>query len=118
MNTRRHAAIAMALATGMCVLPAYAQEEQEERGNAVEQTTADATEQVGDAWITTKVKADLLATKDVSGTAIDVDTKNGVVTLSGTLATRAEVDKAISVAKGIRGVTSVKSKLKVGPPAK
>ena len=51
------------------------------------------------------------------GSAIDVDTKNGVVTLTGTVESQAEADKAVSVAKGIRGVTNVKSKLKVGSPA-
>ncbi|MEG1681030.1 MAG: BON domain-containing protein, partial [Stenotrophomonas sp.] len=37
-----------------------------------------------DTWITTKVKAELLTTKDVSGMEIKVETVNGVVTLSGT----------------------------------
>ena len=107
----RHVAIATALAFGVCAL-AQAQE-REEKGNAVERTAKDAAEHVDDAWITTKVKTDLLATKDVSGTAIDVDTKNGIVTLNGKVASRAEEEKAISVAKSIHGVTSVKSNLKV-----
>lgn len=120
MNVR-HAAVAIALTFGMLALPASAQErgqEPEERGHPVERTTADAAEQVGDAWITTKVKADLLATKDVSGTAIDVDTENGVVTLNGKVASTAEADKAVSIAKSIQGVTDVKSNLKVEPPSK
>ena len=64
---------------------------------------------VTDTWITTKVKTDLLATKDVSGTEIKVETKNGVVTLAGTVATQAEVDKAVASAKAIKGVTRVDS---------
>src|SRR5687768_4784411 len=53
-----------------------------------------ATDQpMGDAWITTKVKSDLLATPDVSGLAIDVDTKNGVVMLKGSVDSKAQADK-------------------------
>ena len=78
----------------------------------------EAEEVVTDAWITTKVKADLLATEDVPGTTIDVDTKDGTVTLNGTVKTKAEADKAVTVTKGIKGVKSVKSNLKVAPPAK
>ncbi|MBD4858855.1 BON domain-containing protein [Xanthomonas citri pv. citri] len=64
---------------------------------------------VTDTWITTKVKADLLATDNVSGTDVKVETKNGIVTLTGAVATQAEHDKAVAVAKGIEGVKSVKS---------
>lgn len=64
---------------------------------------------VTDTWITTKVKADLLATDNVSGTDVKVETKNGIVTLTGSVATKAEHDKAVAVAKGIEGVKSVKS---------
>jgi len=69
---------------------------------------------VSDTWITTKVKSDLLATDNVSGTDVSVETKNGVVWLSGSVKTQAEHDKAVSVAKGIEGVKKVDaSKLKV-----
>lgn len=74
---------------------------------------------VTDTWITTKVKADLLATKDVSGMEIKVDTKNGVVKLEGTVATKAEADKAIASTRAIEGVKQVdSSSLKVAGPAK
>lgn len=36
-----------------------------------------------DTWITTKVKSSLLADSDVAGLKIDVETVNGVVTLTG-----------------------------------
>lgn len=62
---------------------------------------------VDDTWITTKVKADLLASSNVPGTEIKVETVNGVVTLSGTISSQAEKDKALKVAKGIKGVKSV-----------
>lgn len=74
-------------------------------------------EVITDSWITTKVKADLLATDGVAGTDINVDTKEGVVTLSGNVKSKAEADKAVSVARGIKGVTKVESKLAVSPAA-
>lgn len=64
-----------------------------------------------DTWITTKVKTDLLATKDVSGMEIKVNTTNGVVSLAGTVATKAEFDKAVATAKGIQGVKKVDSSM-------
>jgi hyperosmotically inducible periplasmic protein len=71
--------------------------------------THDSNEPVTDSWITTKVKADLLASSNVPGTKIDVTTVNGVVTLKGNVATKAEHDKAVMTAKGIKGVTKVDS---------
>jgi hyperosmotically inducible protein len=62
---------------------------------------------VGDTWITTKVKADLLATEATKGLDINVSTTNGVVTLSGQLGSKAEVDQAVAVARAIKGVKSV-----------
>lgn len=73
------------------------------------QTTANeaSAQPVGDSWITTKVKADLLATEATKGLDINVTTTNGVVTLSGKLDSKAEVDQAVALARGIKGVKSV-----------
>jgi hyperosmotically inducible protein len=79
----------------------------------------DSNEPVTDTWITTKVKADLLASSNVPGTEIKVETVNGVVSLSGAVATQAEKDKAVNTAKGIKGVTRVDAAaLKVSAAAK
>jgi hyperosmotically inducible protein len=69
----------------------------------------ESTQPVDDTWITTKVKADLLASSNVPGTEIKVETVNGVVTLSGTIASQAEKDKALKVARGIKGVKTVEA---------
>lgn len=77
--------------------------------NTGEQTKAheESAQPVGDTWITTKVKADLLATEATKGLDINVTTTNGVVTLSGKLDSKAEVDQAVAVARAIKGVKSV-----------
>lgn len=73
---------------------------------------------VNDTWITTKVKADLLVTEEVKGLDINVSTTNGVVTLAGVLDSKAQHDKAIAVAKAIKGVKSVETKALKLKPAK
>lgn len=102
--------IAAALAT--CVMLAgYAMAQQsgqpEQPPTTSDDSRRDATSTTGDAWITAKVKAALLADTDVRGLALDVDTKDGVVTLRGTAVTQAEIDAAKKIAKGIEGVRDV-----------
>lgn len=72
-----------------------------------------AGEKIADSVITTKVKADLLREKDLKSTGIHVETVNGVVMLSGFVDSRSEADRAVRVAKGVKGVTEVKSAVKV-----
>lgn len=74
---------------------------------AAEAEEEDSTQPVNDTWITTKVKADLMATSDVPGTEINVETVNGTVKLSGAVDSKAKADKAVAVAKKIKGVKSV-----------
>lgn len=70
----------------------------------------------GDAVITTKVKAEFAKDKAVSATDIKVDTdSNGMVQLSGTAKSKAEADKAVTLAKNVKGVTSVKNDIVVMP---
>jgi hyperosmotically inducible protein len=70
---------------------------------------------VGDAAITGKVKTVLIADPDIKALQIDVDTKNGVVTLSGAADSAAHSDKASADARGVDGVKSVDNKLTVKP---
>lgn len=67
----------------------------------------------GDAAITAAVKSKFLADSSVSGLKIDVDTQNGVVTLTGTVATRAEADHAVMMAGQTDGVKNVINNLRV-----
>jgi hyperosmotically inducible protein len=60
-----------------------------------------------DSWITTKVKSSLLADNVTKGLNIGVKTMNGNVNLSGTVASRTEFDRAVQIAKNIKGVKKV-----------
>ena len=66
-----------------------------------------------DTAITTKVKAGLVKEPDLESLGIHVETEKGVVMLSGFVNSKSEADKAVKVAKGVDGVTSVKSAIKV-----
>lgn len=68
---------------------------------------ADSEQPVTDAWITTKVKTELGITEDVKAMDIDVDTKDGMVTLTGVLANDVAVKKAVAATKSVKGVRSV-----------
>lgn len=68
---------------------------------------------MSDTAITAKVKAGLAAEPDLSALAIKVETEKGVVSLSGFVESKAEAERAEKLAKGVEGVTSVKSAIKV-----
>ncbi|MEA5666741.1 BON domain-containing protein [Stenotrophomonas sp. ATCM1_4] len=72
-----------------------------------EEAKADSEQPGSDAWITTKVKADLLTTSNVPGLEIKVETINGTVNLSGTVSSQPEKERAVAVARGIQGVKQV-----------
>lgn len=85
-------------------------------GEAADKTKA-AAEKTGefitDAAITTAVKTKLLADTKTPGLKIDVDTKDGVVTLKGAVPTKAAEDKAVADARNTKGVKRVVNNLKV-----
>ena len=62
-----------------------------------------------DSWVTTKVKADLMALGFGTGTSINVETQNGVVQLAGFAESQADVDKALAAARKVDGVKSVRN---------
>ena len=73
----------------------------------VREAMDEAGDGVDDAWITSKVKTQLLADADIKGTTITVETQANVVTLGGTAGTAAARAKAIEIATATNGVTQV-----------
>ena len=69
-----------------------------------------AEQSISDSWITTKVKSTFMYSNNVNGSDIEVNTKNGIVTLSGKVDSGAEQALAVELAENIRGVKSVNSK--------
>ncbi len=70
-------------------------------------------EYIDDTVITTKVKAAILNEETLKSAEINVETFKGVVQLSGFVNSEADIAKAASVARGIKGVTSVKNDMRL-----
>ncbi len=68
---------------------------------------------IKDSVITTKAKAEILATKDLKSLQISVETHKGEVLLSGFVDSEAAKEKAGEVVSKIEGVKSVKNSLEV-----
>ena len=83
----------------------------------VQKKAGEAADKVGDAAanaaLTSVVKTKFLADTMISGLKIDVDSNNGVVTLTGNVRSAAEKQRAVKVARETEGVKSVVDRLKV-----
>lgn len=80
----------------------------------------DSSQPYNDAYITAKVKGSfirekLFDDKPIAVTTIHVETKDGMVFLTGSVKNKAQETTAIRLAKEIKGVKSVESKLEVKP---
>jgi hyperosmotically inducible protein len=70
---------------------------------------------VKDGWLVMKIHSEFVGEDELGGSNIDVDVKNGVVTLKGTVPSQAAKVKAVAEAKQNDGVKSVVDQLKVVP---
>ena len=66
-------------------------------------------EYVDDSVITAKVKAAIFNDPSLKSTEINVETYKGIVQLSGFVRSSADINRAVEVARGVGGVTSVKN---------
>ena len=67
-----------------------------------------------DASITSSVKTKLIADKSVKALDVNVDTRNNVVILRGTVAQADQRVTAERIARGVKGVKGVRNELRVG----
>jgi hyperosmotically inducible protein len=70
---------------------------------------------VEDASITAAIKMKFANDATVSASKIDVDTKDGMVTLTGAVSSQTEADRAIELARSVDGVKMVHNNLTVQP---
>lgn len=82
-------------------------------GNTAREAGSSAMEVVDDVAITAQVSAGLAKDPALSALKIDVDTRNGVVTLNGPAPTLDAKDRATGIAQGVKGVSSVVNLLTV-----
>ena len=70
-------------------------------------------EYVDDTVITTKVKAAILNEPTLKVAQINVETFKGTVQLSGFVRSQADINKAVQIARGVGGVTSVRNDMRL-----
>lgn len=70
---------------------------------------------VDDTGITTLVKTRFIENKQVDAASIKVETLNGTVMLSGFAKNGAERNTAEAIARGVKGVVSVRNEIAVRP---
>jgi hyperosmotically inducible protein len=89
-----------------------------EAGAKVGETAADAANRAGellsDGSLTAKIKSKMALDDTVQSRSIDVSTTDHVVTLTGTVRSQAERERAVQLARETAGVTRVVDNLKVG----
>jgi hyperosmotically inducible protein len=126
MNTQRRTTLLAAIMAGTALLTVGCSDNRNETtGQAVDRTAnkmaaatdratdkaANATDKaivaVDDTAITTKVKGAVMAEPGLKTLQIDVDTKNGVVTLTGTVDNPTLKERATQIAQNVDGVRSV-----------
>lgn len=69
--------------------------------------------QLDDTMVTAKVKSALLDDHDVKGLDTKVETRKGVVQLSGFVDNAAQAERAVSVTRGVAGVTGVQDSMTI-----
>lgn len=82
-------------------------------GCAPTETREGTGEYIDDTVVTAKVKASIFNEPTLKSSEINVETFKGEVQLSGFVADPASADKAVEVARGVKGVTSVKNDIRV-----
>ena len=70
-------------------------------------------EYIDDAVLTTKVKSSIFNEPTLKSTEINVETFKGTVQLSGFVAQPGDITKAGEIARGVKGVKSVKNDIRV-----
>ena len=99
MNTLTGALAALLLTTTLGCASTYKQ--------------ASTGEYIDDSVITGKVKAAVFDDPTLKSAEINVETFKGTVQLSGFVSSASDINKAVSLARGIQGVTAVKNDMQV-----
>ncbi len=92
--------------------------EADRAGEKASHEASNAGQHIEDAWITAKIQSKYFANADIKSRKIDVDTRNGVVTLKGEVGAPAAREVAMNLARETDGVTRVVNNLKIDPSLK
>jgi osmotically-inducible protein OsmY len=70
-------------------------------------------EYIDDTVITSKVKAEIFNEPTLKSRELNVETFKGTVQLSGFVASQDDINKAVQVTRGVKGVKSVKNDIRI-----
>jgi osmotically-inducible protein OsmY len=126
MNTHKRTTLLAALLAGAAVMTSACGDRQsaetagrkldraaDQVAATTDQATAKAAVAVDDGAITTKVKSAVFAEPGLKTLQIGVDTKAGIVTLTGTVDTPLMKERAMQIAQHVEGVRSVVDNLAI-----
>lgn len=106
---RKLLVLGITFAGAMPVLIAGCGNRQDELATPPASTTVGT--EIDDTVVTTKVKSALLADPDIKSFDLKVETRKGAVQLSGFVDNQAQVDRAITATRGVKGVKSVENNI-------
>ena len=110
MNSRIHPLImSMALAAATTILMTGCSREATIAPSATVTPPISVGTEIDDTIVTTRVKAAMVGDLELKGADVKVETRKGVVQLSGFAETQAQVMRAIAVARTIDGVKDVEN---------
>ena len=104
-----------AILVAAMLVPATFAQEAREAAQDTRQAARTSGNAVKDSWITMKVHAQFVPEDVLEDSDIDVETRNGIVTLMGTVPTTAGKSRAVAIAKATDGVKNVADRLRVVP---
>lgn len=117
----RRSLIAAGLTAALAAVPlaqAMAQDAGSQSSGSMQSSSRTVPGKVDDAWITTKIKSEFATAKHVHATDISVDTTDGMVRLTGTVGSSKEKNRAVHLARKVKGVKSVDATGLTVSPAK
>ena len=106
---RKLLVLGASLASALSLLTAGCGNRQDETAKSPASTTVGT--EIDDTVVTTKVKSALLADPDINSFELKVETRKGMVLLSGFVDNQAQVDRALATTAGVAGVNSIENSI-------
>lgn len=99
----------MALAVGVVILISGCNRNEPVVAAVAAPVTTTVGTEIDDTVVTAKVKSALLDDTEIKGLDIKVETRKGMVLLSGFVDSQVQMDRAVAVARTVEGVKSIES---------
>lgn len=114
MNNRLYPlAFGMSIAAGMAILVAGCNQQVASAPNSAKPVATSVGTEIDDTVVTAKVKSALLGDQDIKGFEFKVETRKGMVQLSGFVDNLAMAERAINITRSIEGVKGVENGMSI-----